>query len=73
MTPTTLMLIGAGSGALALAALLFNFFALAGSRSDGGTRFCLILHVLFGLWAAASWVTFLVGLVMFLIDYAKHG
>ena len=67
MTPSFVMTIAAISGILALIALFLNFFILIGRGSAIG----VVLHVVFGLWAGASWITFLIGVVMFLINYAK--
>lgn len=59
----------AASGIVALLLLIINFVAF--TKEGGGVK-NVVLHLIFGLWAGGSWVAFLVGLVMFLIDYAKR-
>ena len=65
------MLYGGFAALLGIVAALINVTSVA----RGNVNFGLvgIFHVLFGLVYVGGAITFLIGLAMFLIDYAKHG
>jgi hypothetical protein len=65
MNPSALMLAGAISGIIVLIFLIINFAGMAKDKIEDSTG--VILHVVFGLWAGLSWVTFLVGFVIYLV------
>lgn len=67
-TPVIVMLSAAASGLLGLLCLFFNFMKLM----RGGEAKYAFAQVVIGLWVGGSWATFLVGIVMFLIQWAKH-
>ena len=68
-TPVIIMIVGGVSGLLAGISVIYNFvFSVSRDMSVSS----LVRHIVFGIWANASWVAFLVGLVMFIIQWAKH-
>jgi hypothetical protein len=66
-TPTNLILTGVGIAVLGLIAALANFATGLNNRSLGSI---FAFHLIAGLFWVGGGITAIVGLIMFLIDYA---